>query len=777
MAEENVFIEGLGPNLPQWSTEATLRDIKNILAGENKLTADVSRKLDAVAKGEAATLKVLRQTIQQTSDSVEKAVDDLKTTTVKATDIEKKSLGMFGRISTALQDMVRNDRIQQELDARRNKLLEDSLTRKYMGPGQVYADDEANARLAAKLELAKKTDNADLLSFEGLADKALPVQMKDHIGKLGKAGAAILTASEGINGFLQQGFEDRFNLANEIRQSGLMAGFDATTAGLQNMSEMITATGFTFGDAAAFVDKFSFAVGQVGVEKALKFANAMALEPFDDGVNMMQRFGLNFTETVGMAGTYLDTLRNANLLGKMNEEQMRNGMEDFMEGVQSTSNTLKVSLTEAAEIIKSRLEDKQVTSLLAMMDPEKADRTRTALANMGNIGEDSMFGQALIARLTAGSRDRFEARSPEAQALRDLPGGIGLEMLPMIEQFASLVENTDANAGDFQTVVAGLGGQFQELMGGLRNREDIIALVQTSPELQALFDSMLKQMSTAEDADAGTVGGNQGQSEMDKLVIQSEDLARKSTVAIENLVNAQTETSANNLRRLNSTNEDLIVSTIKLGENTAALTSTVGEASGIVVDAGRNIGVALTKALGFITSANELIPNLTEAGDNAEEVAKGASDIVDSNTDLAVGKSRLEDRGGFLFLDNRAENMFDEIEAALKSKDPAAMKGIALDLAEMTGFNSGDTFASNKADLLAAIEAIATTDLARSPEGQEQLERLITAIQELDGEYKKNLFRSQERADELTGDNNQDRNALIGEIRNLINALNNPGAY
>ena len=147
MAEENVFIEGLGPNLPQWSTEATLRDIKNILAGENKLTADVSRKLDAVAKGEAATLKVLRQTIQQTSDSVEKAVDDLKTTTVKATDIEKKSLGMFGRISTALQDMVRNDRIQQELDARRNKLLEDSLTKKYMAV-TVYADDEANARLA-----------------------------------------------------------------------------------------------------------------------------------------------------------------------------------------------------------------------------------------------------------------------------------------------------------------------------------------------------------------------------------------------------------------------------------------------------------------------------------------------------------------------------------------------------------------------------------------------------------------------------------------------------
>ena len=104
----------------------------------------------------------------------------------------------------------------------------------------------------------------------------------------------------------------------------------------------------------------------------------------------------------------------------MNEEQMRQGMDDFMEGVQSTSNTLKISLEEAAEMIKSRLEDKQVTSMLALMDPDKADRTRTALANMGNIGEDSMFGQALIARLTAGSI-RFEARSPEAQALRELP--------------------------------------------------------------------------------------------------------------------------------------------------------------------------------------------------------------------------------------------------------------------------------------------------------------------------------------------------------------------
>ena len=31
MAEGNVYIEGIDPSIPQWSTEATLQQIKNIL--------------------------------------------------------------------------------------------------------------------------------------------------------------------------------------------------------------------------------------------------------------------------------------------------------------------------------------------------------------------------------------------------------------------------------------------------------------------------------------------------------------------------------------------------------------------------------------------------------------------------------------------------------------------------------------------------------------------------------------------------------------------------
>ena len=45
-----MYIEGIDPSIPQWSTEATLKEIKNILARENALTGDVSKKLDNVAK-------------------------------------------------------------------------------------------------------------------------------------------------------------------------------------------------------------------------------------------------------------------------------------------------------------------------------------------------------------------------------------------------------------------------------------------------------------------------------------------------------------------------------------------------------------------------------------------------------------------------------------------------------------------------------------------------------------------------------------------------------
>ena len=71
------------------------------------------------------------------------------------------------------------------------------------------------------------------------------------------AAAKLTVAAEGFNAFLGQGFEDRFNLANEIRQSGLMAGLDMASSGVQGFAETVRNSNFTLGQAAEFVKTFS----------------------------------------------------------------------------------------------------------------------------------------------------------------------------------------------------------------------------------------------------------------------------------------------------------------------------------------------------------------------------------------------------------------------------------------------------------------------------------------------------------------------------------------
>ena len=111
-----------------------------------------------------------------------------------------------------------------------------------------------------------------------------------------------------------------------------------------------------------------------------------------------------------------------------------------------------------------------------------------------------------------------------------------------------------------------------------------------------------------------------------------------------------------------------------------------------------------------------------ENANTAEQVAEGASENIADTKEMQVGRDRLSERGGFLGFDNNAENMFDEIEAALKSKDPESMKGVAEELSSLIGFNVyGDKFETNRADLQAALEAIATTDLAKSPNHKRNL--------------------------------------------------------
>ena len=108
----------------------------------------------------------------------------------------------------------------------------------------------------------------------------------------------LTVAAEGFNAFLGQAFEDRFNLTNEIRQTGLFAGLDSASSGLVQFSKTVRDNNFTLGQAAEFTKQFSRAVGITGVEAALEFVNSMAYDrTLEDGktaLGMMKRFGMDF---------------------------------------------------------------------------------------------------------------------------------------------------------------------------------------------------------------------------------------------------------------------------------------------------------------------------------------------------------------------------------------------------------------------------------------------------------------------------------------------------
>lgn len=778
MAEGNVYIEGIDPSIPQWSTEATLQQIKNILSKENALTSTVSKQIDNLAKGDANTLNVLRQTMGQQAKN-NKATEELKDAVVKGNAQEQASInkqtGIFSSIKSFLQDSLRNDDIQLRRQELQHQKLVETLTKQNIGLGMT----EDVAKRTAKQDAAIKHAQARGVNIE---EPGLINSFGDAMLKLGQIGVA----AEGVNAFVQQGFEDRFNLANEIRQSGLMAGFDTVQAGMLNMADMINKTGFTFGQAAEFTQKFAFAVGQRGVQASLEFADSMArpATEYEAGADMMRRFGMDFAQVANMSGIYLESLQNANMLGKLNDQQMRDGMDNFMEGVQATSNVLKVSLEDAAQMIAQRLQRDDVNALLALMDPDQRAQAQMGIAQIG-LGQDSVIGEAILKRISAGDSGSF-LREDVFQDL--MSTGIGSELVPMVDQIGSLIES-GATAEQIQDAMASLGPEFERIIAGATEADK--AIIQQNPQLAKIVSEMSRMADNIQDANLGDVAETSQEKilgDADTAVVERAEIIREATVTIEKLMNTQMETFKNVQQGLNTANDNAIASLEKLGMSTAGLATLAIEQAGIIQIASRTLGTALVDVANAVvgtadTIINEFLEatglddtrigqNFKNAGtvDETQELQEDAESKA-----MRSGRQALDDRKYLRFLDNDAESMFDEIMSVLTTNNPGDMSSQASDLASLLGFNDfNNTFEQNQQAFAAAIEAIRQSDVSQNADAADRLEKLIQAIGQLDGQYKDRFFRSDETTANMNRENVEDRKQLVGKIEDLIDALRNP---
>ena len=775
MAEGNVYIEGIDPSIPQWSTEATLQQIKNILAKENALTSNVSKQIDNLAKGDANTLAVLRQTMGEQAKN-NKATQELKDAVVKGNAQEQASIdkqtGIFSSIKSYLQDSLRNDDIQLKRQELQHQKLVETLTKQNIGLGM----DPVEARDTAKRDAAIKH------AQERGADGGLVQGFGDALMKLGKIGVA----AEGINAFVGQGFEDRFNLANEIRQSGLMAGFDTVQAGMLNMADMINKTGFTFGQAAEFTQKFAFAVGQRGVQASLEFADSMArpATEYEAGADMMRRFGMDFAQVANMSGVYLESLQNANMLGKLSDQQMRDGMDNFMEGVQATSNVLKVSLEEAAQMISQRLQRDDVNALLALMDPEQRAQAQMGIAQIG-LGQDSVIGEAILKRISAGDSGSF-LREDVFQDL--MSTGIGSELVPMVDQIGSLIES-GASAEQIQDAMASLGPEFERIIAGATEADK--AIIQQNPQLAKIVSEMSRMADNIQDANLGDIAETSQEKvlgDADTAAVEAQEIMREATVTIEKLMNTQMEAFKGVQEKLNVANDNAIDSMDILGTNTAGVAATIVTAAGEIQVAGRTIVTGFTDATGAVMGFFDNVINKTLELTGLDETAvgrnfgnAGESDPTQTLEESAEadamrsGRQTLDDRRYLRFFDNDAENMFDEIMSVLTTSDPGNMSSQASDLAKLLGFNDfNNTFDQNQQAFAAAIEAIRQSDVSQNADAADRLQKLIEAIGQLDGKYEDRFFRSDEKTANMNKENVEDRAKLVGKIEDLIDALRNP---
>ena len=428
--EQDVFISGISGSIQQWSTEATASKIEGTLKQISAQNASIIGLLNAVKSGGSMSSKELR-----------KVGAELRTNNVKqdksqkADTIEKnQTQGWLGKMTSALGSIgaTGTDTKNIILQDHRASRKEANDIRQLMQTGLTQAE-------------AQKVVDGD--------------KQKMNFEKMAAVAATAMGALEAVQEATKVGFEQRYDMASELRQSGLMDGISGVNEGFIGIAKTISETGFTFGMAAEFTKEFSKTVGVLGVNSTLDFVASLARG--DDG--LMKEFAMSFGDASAMAGEYLDTLRISGQLSGRSDQQLRQGMDSFMSNVQATANVLKISMTEAASLMKNSMSDVEKGMLLTLPKAMQ-DSVRGAMAFAGGV--DNPLTELLSARLGAGSQGGFQLTSSFQDTSQT---ALGMEMIKFVNQAASQLENGgDAQFQSFMSTAMPefVAGELARYQGG-----------------------------------------------------------------------------------------------------------------------------------------------------------------------------------------------------------------------------------------------------------------------------------------------------------------------
>jgi len=507
--EQDVFISGISGSIQQWSTEATASKIEGTLKQISAQNASIIGLLNAVKSGGSLSTKQVAKMGAELRANNRTEVKGQKAESIKS----NRTQSWFGKMTGKLGILASGQGKQTDI---------------------ILQNARAERNEAAKLNALMKAG----LSREDATKTVEGDKKKFNIEKAAAATAGLLGVIAMVQEATKVGFENRFDMAHELRTSGLMDGINGMNEGFIGIAKTVSETGFTFGMAAEFTKDFAKTVGILGVKSTLKFVNSMAR---GDG-GLMQKFGMEFGEIISMSGEYLDTLRISGQLQGRSDQQLRQGMDSFMSNVQATANVLKISMEEAARLMKSSLSDVE-KGLLLTLPRAMQDSVRGAMAFAGGV--DNPLTELLSARLGAGSQGMFQLTSSFQDTSQT---ALGMEMIKFVNQAASQLE-TGGDA-QFQSFMATampefVSSEIQRYQGaGARG------LAISQPEILTMLAQLNQLAQNMFEVGQGISGGGRE----DNAMIRYRDQQLEGVVLGEGAMNSAMAGYITNLEKLTESN-------------------------------------------------------------------------------------------------------------------------------------------------------------------------------------------------------------------------------
>jgi hypothetical protein len=518
--EQDVFITGVGGGVAAWSTETTQKQIEGSLKQvqhDNNVMLQFLGKIAQKMSINVRELNAVKAEIQKNTQSETVASDKSEARATAETRYQVQ-----GNQYLKAKMMVEKDILGAIQDQSRQQARESAL----------------------EIALVKQGIDKDIAKQVAGEEYGVESRIDYKAKKWKEWSMAVVTIVKTLNDSLNTQFGERVTFTNQMRQSGLLAGMDKAAAGMLNMTSVVNEATFTLGEAAEFVKLFSETVGVKGVKETLNFVNKMA--DADSTHGWMQRLGMDFGQIADLSGEYLDTLRMSGVLRDRTDDQLAAGMEDFMNNVMMTSNVLKISMTEAAELMKNALDARQL-GFLATMPGDQGEKLRATLSALG-VSLKSTFGDALGMRMQLGSQQLF-AHSQEFKDLQATP--LGREILPFIEQLSNVYDNQGPEAFHkfFSEEYKGFTNSLTEFM-----KDDAMrAMSAAGSTMIQILGEMLPIKETSEDANAGMPLSSDAVITEMHMMEQKRKAARMS----ESVINLLMEAQIDNIKRETEARRDL----------------------------------------------------------------------------------------------------------------------------------------------------------------------------------------------------------------------------